>query len=256
MTPTERAVNMINKYGIKTPAQLELEAIANAEKIIVEDAVLQGKLGFIVYEDGYGLIKVNRKVQEPGQARFTIAHELGHYCNDPEFRMKMFSCGLTDLSIFKSSATIENEANEFAAEMLMHRPWFNEFIIKRHVSMDMIKEVAEYFSVSLTAAVLRYAKIGKYPVAVIMSKEGVVKWRFISEYFPYKWLPIGYKLRSESAAYDYFQGNEVQTCEDLVPAHTWFSDDRKCDGSTYLHEQNVVMKNYESVLTLLWEAKF
>jgi hypothetical protein len=50
-------------------------------------------------------------------------------------------------------------------------------------------------------------------------------------------------------------GNEVQTCEDIILAHAWFSDDRNCDGSTYMYEQNVVMKSYDSVLTLLWEAK-
>ena len=70
---------------------------------------------------------------------------------------------------------------------------------------------------------------------------------------PISWIRPGYKLREESSAFDYFQGNEVQTCADLVPVHTWFSEDFKCENDKYLYEQNIVMHNYKSVLTILWE---
>ena len=54
----------------------------------------------------------------------------------------------------------------------MHRPWFNKFIIERKINMELIKDIAKYFNVSITAAALRYVNIGKYPIAVIMSEEG------------------------------------------------------------------------------------
>lgn len=255
MNPSERAKEIISKYDVNSPSKLELEAIANAENLIIEEEDMKGKLGKIIYEEGYGLIKINSGIQEPGQKRFTLAHELGHYCNDPEFKMKMLSCGISDISSFKSPKIIENEANEFAEELLMHRPWFNKFIIERKVEMKLITDIAKYFNVSLTAAALRYAKIGKYPIAIIMSEAGKVKWSSINEYFPYKWIPKGYKLREESSAYDYFASNEVQNCADLVPVHTWFSEDYNCTSDKYLYEQNIVMNNYKSVLTLLWEQK-
>lgn len=135
----------------------------------------------------------------------------------------------------------------------MYKPWFQAFIRNRPISFDLIKGVSEYFNVSLTAAAMRYVFIGQYPVALILSKNGQVVWSAINEYFPFKYIPAGYKVRKESAAYDYFEGKEIQTCPDLIPAHTWFSEDYKCKRDFYLQEQNVVMYNYNCVLTLLWE---
>ena len=58
------------------------------------------------------------------------------------------------------------------------------------------------------------------------------------------------------AAYDFFAGKVTQECEDLMPAFTWFAEDYTCRKDVYLYEQNVPMKNYGSVLTLLWESEF
>ncbi len=180
---------------------------------------------------------------------------MGHFFNERDFhKNKLHNCKSVDIHSFKSGKQWENEANTFAAELLMYKPWFGDFIRQRKINIELIKDVAGHFDVSLTAAAFRYAEIGKYPVAVIMSTNGVVKWSKINEYFPFKWIPNGYKVKSDSAAYDYFAGKEVQTCEDLMPAHTWFSEDYKVDKNTYLYEQNFVMKNYKSVLTLLWES--
>jgi hypothetical protein len=182
---------------------------------------------------------------------------MGHYFNEREIRSKAFyKCTEFDIYSFKSNKRYENEANEFAAELLMHKPWFGEYIKKRQINFDLIKEIANDFSVSLTAAAIRYSIIGKYPVAVIFSKDGKKAWSSINDYFPFKWIPQGYKVRKESAAYDFFAGNEMQTCDDLVPAEAWFAGDYKCRKDVYLYEQNIAMKNYNSVLTLLWESEF
>ncbi len=79
---------------------------------------------------------------------------------------------------------------------------------------------------------------------------------YCNEYFPLKFIPPGYFVRKESAAYDYFSGDEVQTVYDMVPAYTWFGEDFKCKEDIYFYEQSVVMKNYNSVLTLLWESGY
>ena len=252
--PEKKAVELIEKYCIESPARLNLEEIANAEYLIVEETDTDNYQGKINFNEEYGLISINKNIAEPGAKRFTLAHELGHYCNEKLKikNYKLMQCKLTDIYSYNVGQVRESDANIFAAELLMHKPWFGKFVKERKINMDVLKELAEYFNVSLTAAAIRYAKIGKYPVAVIMSTNGVVKWSYINEYFPFRWIPNGYKLREESSAYDYFQGKEVQTCDDLVPAHTWFSEDFNCPKDVYLREQNVVMNNYHSVLTLLW----
>jgi hypothetical protein len=115
------------------------------------------------------------------------------------------------------------------------------------------EDIANYFNVSLRAAAFRYVNIGKYPTAVICSKDGIVKWSACHDYFPFKFIRIGTKVHKDTSAYDFFTGNTIQTCEDLVPAKFWFPEDYSIETDIYLNEQNVAMPNYNTVLTLLWE---
>jgi len=255
MSAKLKAEKLIENYFITSPKELNLEEIANAENLIVEEENLKSHSGRITYGDGYGLIKISTAIEGTGAKRFTLAHEMGHFYNENKRLNGMYGCMAEDILSFKSREQHENEANEFAAELLMYKPWFSEYIKDREINMDLIKEIAEYFNVSLTAAAIRYSEIGKYPVSVILSKDGKVKWSAINEYFPIKFIPKGYVIRKESIAYDYFRNNEVQNKYDMVPAHTWFSEDYKCPEDMYFYEHSVVMKNYNSVLTLLWEYK-
>ena len=257
ITPAIRAEKLIEEYSINKPEKLELEILSNAEGLIIEEDDLEGHLGRISFSSSCGLIKIDNKITGTGRKNFTIAHEMGHYFNEREIRNnKFYKCSNADIFSFKSPKQYENNANEFAASLLMYKPWFSEFIKKRKINFSLLKETASEFNVSLTAAAIRYVEIGTYPAAVILSTEGKVNWSCCSEYFPFKWIPRGYKVREESAAYDFFNGKETQECEDLMPAFTWFAEDNRCRNDVYLYEQNVTMKNYNSVLTLLWESEF
>jgi Zn-dependent peptidase ImmA (M78 family) len=256
ITPGKRAAELIEYYSVKSPEELNLEGLSNAEGLIVEEDDLSGHIGRISFTSDFGLIKIDSKIKEHGRKQFTLAHEMGHYFNEREIRSSAFyKCSALDIFSFKPPKTYENDANEFAASLLMYKPWFGKFIINRKINMELVKDIAGYFNVSLTAAAIRYAEIGKYPAAVIMSRDGRVAWKCINEYFPFKWIPTGYKVREESAAYDFFTGGETQECEDLMPAYVWFAEDFHCKEGVYLYEQNVVMKNYGWVLTLLWEER-
>ena len=214
-----------------------------------------------------GIITINKIISDTGAKRFTVAHEIGHFFNERNLKLtepaeydksheNMFRCVENDFTNANKIKKREANANEFAAELLMHRPWFNEFIIKREINFELIKELANYFNVSLSAAAFRYVNIGKYPTAVIYSKDGIVKWSAFHDYFPFKFIPKNYKLSKESAAYDFFDGKTMQTCSDLVQAKVWFPDNYKVKAGTYLYEQNTAMPNYNAVLTLLWESEF
>ena len=254
--PQKKAIDLIEKYCIDSPARLNLEEIANAEYLIIEETDTDNYQGKINFNEEYGLISINKNITEPGAKRFTLAHEMGHFIIEKEKRFHKHSCSFIDIY---GKRTLENNANLFAAELLMHRPWFNKIILNRPVNMELIKDTAEQLGVSLTATAIRYTAIGQHPAAVIMSRDGKVAWNYISEFFPYRWIPRNYLVRKESSAYDFFTAlktgkdiADVQTCDDLVPAHTWFSEDEKCNASDYLYEQNVFMPNYRSALTLLW----
>lgn len=256
MKPEEHATRLIEEYCIESPKDLVVEEIAAAENLFIKETPLKNFLGMINYKEGYGLITISSDIKETGQRKFTITHEMGHYFIERNRSERLRGCKAEDLSSFKSVLRNEENANIFAAELLMHRPWFNDFIVKREINFELLKETANYFNVSLSAAAFRYVNIGKYPTAVIYSKNGIVKWSAFHDYFPFKFIPKGYKVRKDSAAFDFFAGKTMQTCFDLIPAKVWFAEDLKCRATTYLYEQNVAMPNYNAVLTLLWESEF
>ena len=207
-TARARARLLLNKYCIGGPIELNLERLANAECLMIEEAALNNYLGMINFGEGYGIIKVSRSIKEYGQKRFVIAHEMGHFytqkCNQKH-------CNSNDLLAYKPDSGHENDANEFAAELLMREEWFADFTKKRKVNMELLKDTAEYFKVSLTAAAIRYAEIGNTPIAVILSKNGCVYGSRINPAFPFQFVPRGFKVNHRSNAYDFYKGRELNT---------------------------------------------
>ena len=258
MTPEEIAKMIIEEYRLTSVKDPNLEDIAWAEFLAIEEKPMETHSGRIRFENSYGIISLKNSFKEPGQKRFTLAHELGHYFIERNSTLRKFNCTSNDLMSFNFGKIFEQKANQFAAELLMHKPWFTEFTRKLEINMKVIKDIADYFGVTLSAAALRYSLIGKYPIAVIMSskenpkdKYGKVIWSSINEYFPLKWIPNGLEVSKDSPASDFFKGNVMQEGEDLVPASAWFSQDYNCDNS-YFREENLAMPNYNSVLTILW----
>jgi Zn-dependent peptidase ImmA (M78 family) len=255
-SPAKNAAQLIDSYCVTSANKLNIEEIAWAEKLAIKEMPLKNYMGLINFKKNFGIISINSDIVEPGQRKFTIAHEMGHFFNEKDRLPHLRGCTSDDLNSFKSNKNNEDSANEFAAELLMYRPWFNEFIKKREVNFELIKELANHFSVSLSAAAIRYSNIGKYPVAVVYSKNGKVAWSAFHDYFPFNYIPKGFTLNKHSAAFDFFAGKTMQTCSNLVQAKIWFPNNFKAKDSTYLYEQNVAMPNYNAVLTLLWQSEF
>ena len=256
MNPLQKAKNILSFYCIRSPSRLNLEEIANAEGLIVDEKPLNSHLGRITYGVGHGLITISSNIENPGAKRFTLAHEMGHFFNEGSRLKNKFGCTPADLLSFKSKKRYEDEANEFAAELLMHKPWFSDFIRNRPVSLDLIKETAAYFNVSLTAAAVRYAEIGQFPIAVIMTQAGKIKWCVTNDYFPVRFVKKNSPVQKYTRVYDYYRGKEIDTGEDLVLCETWFKTDYNCRKDLYFYEDNLPMPNYNSVLTILRQYEY
>ncbi|HRI47591.1 MAG TPA: ImmA/IrrE family metallo-endopeptidase [Ignavibacteriaceae bacterium] len=175
-TPTERAQEILNDFGFKKPSEIVVEEIANAKAAIIEEADLNGPLGQIFLTSDFALIKIERSIREPGQRRFTEAHELGHYViESTNGKYLSFLCNAEDINSFLSNKKRESDANEFASELLMPREWVKSFTDKKELRIELIKESADYFGVSLTAMAFRYTALGKTPTALVVSENGKVK---------------------------------------------------------------------------------
>lgn len=247
-----RARELLRAYCITSPEGLRnLEEIANAEGLIVEDARLINCQGKIRYEESYGLIKVSNAIREPGTRRFVTAHEMGHYYND---KKRETFCKAEDLIGVKSNKVDEDNANAFAVELLMKKEWYSGFVKEKEPGIETIKAAAEYFGVSLSAAAIRYSQAGNFPVAVIMVHKGKVSWSAISELFPYQYVGRGYPANGASEADAFFNGQEANLEPHTVLADSWFLNDRTFRHDHMLVEQVLPMPNYHSLLAVIWEA--
>ena len=147
----------------------------------------------------------------------------------------------------------EVDANDFAAELLMPEEWFCSFTKGKRFEKKILSDIADYFGVSLSAAAMRYAEAGNHPVAIIMSKDGVVKWSRINNYFPFKFIRNGSGVSSSSYAYEFYKGEKISDEVETILADAWFPEDFNYKKDYFLFEQNIPMCRYNAVLTVLWE---
>lgn len=256
MTPEKLAASLITEYCIKKPEELKVKDLANAENLFVIERPLKNFLGMINYEKDYGLITVSANISNETQKIFTITHEMGHFFNERFKAEHLRGCRSEDLISYKSKRHNEDNANLFAAELLMYRPWFLDFTKNAELNLELIKQTAKHFNVSLTAAALRFIEIGHFPASIMFCTNKKVKWFAVHNLFPLKFAVKDYDVPGESQAYKLFNAEHTITERKLVRGKAWFPTDLKCNAGTYLYEQCISMPNYKSVLVLLTPSEF
>lgn len=141
--------DMISSYKLDIKSLINIYGI----KLVMED--LPTEISGILKKEGSSWsIFVNKK-HSCNRQRYTMAHEFAHYCLHRDS-----SQNFEDKSFFRreeNKATIEYEANQFAAELLMP-----EESIKEAISSDILvlKDLAESFGVSLIAMKNRLINLG------------------------------------------------------------------------------------------------
>lgn len=126
-----------------------------------------------------GIILVNKAARD-GRRRFTIAHELGHFCIPTHKPIKgdKFLCSRDDMRLWSTSeqnayARMEAEANRFSALLLMPPPLLRKYMaaLGDPDLMDIIA-IHNDFVVSKDAAARAYAQYHDEPIAVAVVKDG------------------------------------------------------------------------------------
>lgn len=119
-----------------------------------EDEDLSGILFCDKRADGDVWILCVNNAHHKSRQRFTIAHEIGHYClhrfTTREFRDRAFFRGGT-------LGRMESEANHFAAEILMPEEEFRKAIEEGATGVDVL---ATKFDVSSLAVRVRAKELG------------------------------------------------------------------------------------------------
>ncbi|HRI46809.1 MAG TPA: ImmA/IrrE family metallo-endopeptidase [Ignavibacteriaceae bacterium] len=247
------AVNMLKQYQIKRHSEFDLYEIMNAEGLLIQRVYLENSIGSISYDSRGGIVSIDANITDEKQSRFIAAHEFGHFVNERE-KSGYFRCNGEMIFGTNTNLTLESNASRFGVELIMFEDWFLKFIKGKRFGVQLIKDISDYFGVSLSSSALRYAELGYTPMAVILSQNGKVVWNSINKSFCYSWIPKGYKVNNLSYAYDFFEGKEIPDFPETILADAWFLEDRTYRKDHFLLEHNIPMPRYDAVLSIVWEG--
>jgi hypothetical protein len=116
------------------------------------------------------------------RTRFTIGHELGHYfLNHHRAYLMRRSHSHHSRGEFLTDAVVEEEADSFAASVIMPTRLARPIVNQAELTVDRIDEIAEHFHASLVSATFRCVSLSDFPCAVAGIRDGEVAWTFPSE---------------------------------------------------------------------------
>jgi Zn-dependent peptidase ImmA (M78 family) len=162
-----KAQRLLQKFQIDRPP-VPVDMIAASEEIqIVRSVADWNESGFLLRQHGTTLIGINSR-NSPRRQRFTIAHELGHYClHDGKPLIVDQSVMVNKRNDVSSQATDQEEieANQFAASLIMPELW-----VRRSAAMQLaagvnsrdqlVTALAREFDVSVDAMGWRLINLG------------------------------------------------------------------------------------------------
>lgn len=190
--------------GLEPP--IPVEEIARALGISeIKVQVLDGFEGMLLTDkvrSNGGILANNRR--GTNRARFTIAHELGHFLMEWHELSALggFQCRSEDMRESREDRQHrrqEAQANRFAIELLA--PWT---YVDRHMSrtpdLRDAQRLRDALEISLAAAVRRMIGRRDERLAAVVSKDGRVRYAVRSDSFPWVALTKGDPLPQSSAA--------------------------------------------------------
>lgn len=126
---------------------------------------------------GWGII-YNSAIKSPGRINFTLAHEFGHYLVHRNQFPDGLQCSAEDMAKWNSEyGQIEQQANEFAASLLMPRDDFaKQASPKSRPTFDQLGACADRYGVSLSAATLRWLQFSEQRTLFVVSRDGFILW--------------------------------------------------------------------------------
>lgn len=243
------ARDLLAKVRVGTPEEIDLEVLAFAAgELLIEMGGLETAEGRLVTSLGKGGSIRVKAGQKSRRARFTIAHEIGHYVLHPKVVHDRTNTA-KDFTIWHDAAE-EAEANVFAAELLLPEFLFRPRCRGRAPSLALLDGLADEFRCSLMATAFQYVHCTNEQVALVVSDGEKISWiKRAGGFWP---MVQREKLHPHSAAGERFAGKAADTPKMVrSPAYAWlmnFEDDQESD----IMEDTRFLEYYDRGITLLW----
>lgn len=241
-----RATEVLRKLRIQRLDELDIDAIAFHHGLRVRCGGLSGALGRLTSRGGRGFVRIADGIRQLPRRRYIIGHELGHHLmHAPQGRLSLCSDG-DFLKYDAGAADAEEEANWFAAELLMPKALFQPQCDVKQPSLAVVRALAATFATTQTATAIRFVDLAPEACAAVWCENGAIKWAIRGpEFWP--WIEFGQRLSSYTHAADAFDGKTLPRGPRPVPASAWTS---KRNGD--LFEDTEWFNGLGATLTLLW----
>ena len=158
-------------------------AIAAAKGIMIQakpDSAA-GVSGMLVkVGDDFGIMYATH-IPSRGFQRFSVAHELGHYFMSGHSDALLADGFHVSHAGFMSADPYEQEADFFAAALLMPERAFRLALDEHAPGLACIDALHSSCETSLTATAIRYNFLTRDGVAIIMSEGDTIDWCFMSD---------------------------------------------------------------------------
>lgn len=206
--------------------------------------------GGLIRQDNKAVIFVNSAIPYEGRKNFTRAHEVGHLVIKGH-NNERYSCSPYDIASYSATAkNAENEANKFAAELLMPTAEIKKITSRFDFCLNTIQDVSGKFGVSLQSAALRVVQSTNERCAIALSHNGKVMWSWGSNSFKYR-VRNG-NLHEHSYAIDFFSpsGQPVPGEFTKVAPTAWLTDSN-IPWDLNIQEHSVHFNDLNMVLSLI-----
>jgi Zn-dependent peptidase ImmA (M78 family) len=248
MDPIKAARSIIEQLDIRSPSEIEVEAIAANRKAYVREDVIFGAEAKLSRVGNKAFITVSSTTTSLGRKRFSIGHELGHF--ELHKNSPVAYCTAADLDDWHSQKRKETEANQFSAELLMPEPLFRPRCLATP-GLALLKSLSDDFKTSMTATAIQYIRFTLEPCALVFCCDGKIRWIKKNRDFTYYLKGLGEPVDGYSYAYDAFAGRLTSCDEGSVPASAWLKN-RKFDSDAEIKESTQFIPSCNATLSLLW----
>lgn len=258
-TAAHAAEQLVQKLGI---GQLPVHPFKIAKDHDIEiqskPSSKPGVSGFLMkVGDVFGIMYATH-IKNEGFINFTVAHELAHYFL-PGHPERLFPAGQTlheSRSGFVTRDPIEEEADHFAASLLMPTQLFSRALDDAGEGFAAIDNLASLCKTSITSTAIRFAIQSPDPVAVIVSSGQRIDYCFMSESIRdlpgISWIRKGEIIPRGTATHTF--NSDKHKVESGAKDHSWTTLDLWFDGAPHLDmkEDVVGLGTYQKTLTVLF----
>lgn len=257
------ALKLFDSIGIEDLSSISIDLLVSWLDAILIKEPLKNSDGRIIQGKRKSIIKINSTLPKARQ-NFALAHEIGHLVMHNK-QVEVHNENTNTLNWFKETekkmkrGIQELEANEFAVELLMPASIFYEEAKNQPFSPELLKRLSDKFGTSISSIALRYSQFyNLHPICVIFTSKNRVRYWSKSDDLKV-WVKNITKLPppSNSVAEEYIKANyqfiyQRDEKKQEIDKSTWFKLYGNEEDSLF-YEYCIPTKNYQSVMSIIWE---